>query len=253
MPSGDGIKAVRTSFRIVHELRDIEGYAGVSELANRLDLPVSTVHSHLSTLRDCEYVVKEGKKYNLGYRFLENGGQLRSRTRLYKFAKPKVDQLAEEFGDEVSLAVYDHGLAAFIYNSKGPEAIETDIHTGIRLHIHSSAAGKAILAHMPEAQVREVLDWRGMPAHGPNCITSRDEFMTELARIREEGVAFDRQERIEGIRGVAAPLSREGTTPNAAIMVSGPVSRLSGERFEETIPERVKNIAETVRIKLRYA
>lgn len=253
MPAGDGIKAVQTTFRVLHALRDINGYAGVSEIAEQLDIPVSTVHSHLNTLRDCEYVVKRGNEYNIGYRFLENGGQLRSQTRLFKFAKPKIDQLAAEFGDEVALVVEDHGLAAHIYIARGQASIETDTYTGIRLHIHSAAAGKAILAFDPEQRVHEILDRRGLPDHGPNCITSRESFMEELAEIRETGIAFNRQERIEGIRSVAAPLPRDGPKSNVAIAVSAPVSRMNRERFEETIPERLKNIAETIRIKLRYA
>ncbi|WP_137284549.1 IclR family transcriptional regulator [Halorussus salinisoli] len=253
MPNGEGIKAVQTTFRILHAVRDTDGSAGVSELANHLDLPVSTVHSHLSTLHDCKYLVKRGEEYDLSHRFLEDGGFHRDQTRLYQFAKPKIDQLAEELGDKVNLVVPDHGLAAHIYISKGAEAIETDTHIGIRLHIHSTAGGKAILAHMPEERVHEIIDNRGLPQHGPNTITSRDEFMAELERVRQEGIAFDRQERVEGLRCVAAPLPRDGEKPDAAISVSGPVGRMNGERFEETIPERIRNITETVRIKLRYA
>lgn len=253
MPDGNEIKAIRTTIRILHALGNIDGSAGVSELSRRLDLPVSTVHSHLNTLYNCEYLVKQGTEYDIGYRFLEDGGQHRSRSRLYKYAKPKVDQLADEFGDKVSLVIYDHGLAAHIYIAKGDEAIETDLYTGIRLHIHSAASGKAIMAGMSEERIREIIDRRELPQHGPNTITSLDELLAELKQIREEGVAFDRQERLEGLRSVAVPIRRDGPKPDAAINVSGPISRMNGERFEETIPERIRNIADTIRIKLRYA
>lgn len=252
MPDGNGVKAVRTSFRILHALKDIEGSAGVSELSRELDLPVSTVHSHLSTLHDCEYVVKQNSKYNLGYRFLEIGGHRRSRSRLFRFAKPKVDQLAEEFGDKVNLVVYDHGLAAHTYIAKGEQAIETDTHTGIRVPVHSSASGKTILAYMPEELAHETIDRRGLDQYGPNSITSRDELLDELAEIREDGIAFDRGERVEGVRCVAAPILRDDTLP-AAISISGPRGRMNGERFTETIPERLRNVTDTIRIKLRYA
>ena len=147
----------------------------------------------------------------------------------------------------------DHGLAAHVYIAKGEETIETDTYTGIRLHSHSAAAGKVLLAFSSDAYVRDVLDRRGLPDHGPNCITSREAFMEELADIRDRGVAFDRQERIEGIRSVAVPLPRDDSESDAAISISGPISRMNGERFEETIPERLENIAETIRIKIRYA
>ncbi|UTF52235.1 IclR family transcriptional regulator [Natronosalvus rutilus] len=253
MADKGGINAVRTSFQIVHALREADEGMGVSELARELNLPVSTVHSHLSTLHDCEYVTKRGSKYSIGYRFLEVGGSVRNHSRLFEYARPKVDQLADEFGDKVSLCVLDHGLVAYTYIAKGEEAIETDTFTGIRLLPHSCASGKAILAHLPDKHRTDVLKRRGLSQVGPNTITDRDELLTELETIQSEGVAFDRQERLEGIRSVAAPIPREGNQPNAAISISAPISRMSDERFEREIPERVQNIAETIRIKLRYA
>jgi DNA-binding IclR family transcriptional regulator len=253
MTNKGGINAVRTSFRIVHTLQEMDGSVGVSELSRELDLPVSTVHSHLTTLQECEYVTKRGAEYELGNRFLEIGGRVRHQSRLFEYAKPKVDQLAAEFEDKVSLCVYDHGLVAHIYIAKGEEAIETDTYTGIRLPSHSSAAGKAVLAHLPEDRLEKAIERSGLSQSGPNTITDRDELLAELEDVRDDGVAFDRQERLEGIRSVAAPISREGERPNAAINVSAPISRMSTDRFERTIPERIRNIAETIRIKLRYA
>lgn len=253
MPSGEGIKAVRTTFRIFHEIKKIEGPVSISQLSDRLDLPLSTVHSHVSTLVDCEYLVRRGTKYDVGYRSLENGGAQRSQSRLFKFAKPKVDQLAAEFGNVAKLVVLDHGLAAHAYIAKGENAIDTDLHTGIRLHIHSSGSGKALLSTLSDDRVHEILDWREQPQHGPNTITDRDELMAELEETRETGVSFDRGERAQGLREVAAPIPRDDPYPSAAIGVSGTVSQLSGDLFTEEIPERVSNIAETVLIKLRYA
>ncbi|MCO8245267.1 MULTISPECIES: IclR family transcriptional regulator [unclassified Haladaptatus] len=252
MTDKSGVKAVRTTFRILHALKDIDGSVGVSDLSDKLELPVSTVHSHLTTLHDCGYVVKQGSEYDIGYRFLETGGFRRSQSRLFEFAKPKVDQLAEEFGDKVNLVVYDHGLAAHIYIAKGEEAIETDTYIGIRLHSHSSASGKVILAHLPEELVHETIDRYGLVHHGPNAITSRDEFFEELAQIREAGIAFDREERVEGLHCVAAPIMRDNALP-AAISISGPRGRMTGERFTDEIPERLQNVADTIRIKHRYA
>ncbi|SNZ17016.1 transcriptional regulator, IclR family [Natronoarchaeum philippinense] len=253
MTENSEIKAVQTAFEVVSEIREADGAVGVSELARQLDIPVSTVHSHLKTLHDCEYVVRREQKYDIGYRFLEDGGHRRSQTRLYQYAKPKVDQLADEFEDKVSLCVFDHGYSAHVYIAKGDETVETDTFTGVRLPIHTSAGGKAILASLPEERVEDVIERRGLDEHGPNTITSREELLTELDQIREEEMAYGRQERIEGIRSVAAPITQEGDQPDAAISVAAPISRMTGERFEETIPERLTNIAQTISIKLRYA
>lgn len=252
MPDEDGIKAVRTTFRIVEELRVSGGSLGVSDLGRRLDLPVSTVHSHLTTLAECGYLTSHDGKYDLGYRFLEVGGHRRDRTQLFTYAKPKVDQLAEEFGDEVSLCVDDGGLGAHVYIARGEEAIETDTFTGIRLPLHATATGKALLAYMPAERVDRAITMHGLSAFGPNTITTPSKLNDELDQIREAGISRDAQERLEGIGGVAAPIQRsEGT--NAAIGLTAPISRLTGERFERDVPDRLRNIAETIRIKLRYS
>lgn len=252
MPHGDGIKAVQTSFEVVFALRE-NGPTTVSELSNRLQLPVSTVHSHLSTLKGCKYVVKHGQKYDLSFRFLEEGGAVRKRSRLYQLGAPKVDELADEMEDRANLVTYEHGLAAHIYVADGEQALETDVHTGIRLHSHSSASGKALLSQLSDDEVEAVVEERGLPKHGPNTITDLDELLDELAEIRESGIAFDRQERLEGLRCVAATIRRDDPYPPAAISISGPVGRMSQGRFEDIVPERLGNIADTIRIKLQYA
>lgn len=252
MPYGEEIQSVQRTFDVVFALRE-NGPTTVSRLSTLLDLPVSTVHSHLSTLRECEYVVKQGQEYELSYRFLENGGAVRHRSRLYQLAKPKVDDLAAETGDKVNLVTLESGLAAHLYVARGEEAIETDIYTGIRLHSHSSASGKALLSQLPDEEVEAILDEREMDAHAPNTITTRDELFDELEEIRDTGIAFDRQERLEGLRCVAATIPRDDPHPPAAISVSAPVSRMNGDRFEEALPERLGNIGDTIRIKLQYA
>lgn len=62
----------------------------MTELADRVDAGKSAVDSHLSTLREYGYVVKEGDTYRTGPEFLEAGGQRRHRLGLSDAAEPKV-------------------------------------------------------------------------------------------------------------------------------------------------------------------
>lgn len=248
---GDEVQAVKTTFTIVRALRELDG-AGVSELANHLEMPVSTVYNHLNTLEQCQYVVKRGETYQLGYRFLEDGGRVRRHSDLFNIATPTIDKLAQETGDKVNLVVQDHGLSAHLCIAKGEHAIETDIHVGIRLHIHSSVGGKAMLAHLPRERVEAIIDQWGLPQHTENTITSREDLYEELESIRERGVAFDREERSQGLHGVAVPIPGTEERPVAAVSVTGPKSRIKAERFETALPEQVLDAVETIRVQLRY-
>lgn len=75
------------------------GGAGVSALATLLDKPTSTIHDHLRTLENEEYLVKADGEYYVGTRFLGIGEQARSRHKVYSIARQELDKPAEQTGE----------------------------------------------------------------------------------------------------------------------------------------------------------
>jgi DNA-binding IclR family transcriptional regulator len=92
------VKSVETTFEILQALRRLDG-AGVTELADQLDMPKSSVYNYLSTLEQEEYVVKEESEYYVGLRFLDLGRYARQRDELYETARPELESLADETGN----------------------------------------------------------------------------------------------------------------------------------------------------------
>jgi|AntRauMinimDraft_3_1070383.scaffolds.fasta_scaffold00627_3 DNA-binding IclR family transcriptional regulator len=245
------VKGTKKTFRIVEALKELNG-AGVTELANHLDLPVGSVHNYLSTLREDDYVVKERETYHVGLRFLNLGTFARHRRDIYEVAKPEVAELAETTGELANLMVEERGLGIYIYREAGQQAVKVDARTGHRVHLHNTALGKAILAFTPREITDEILDYRGMPKTTEKTITDRDELYDELEAIQEKGVAFDREERLEGAQCVAAPITDENDRAIGAISVSGPTSRMTDERFEEEIPDQIRDTVNVLNLNLTY-
>lgn len=246
------VKAARTSFEIIEALRELDG-AGVSELADRLDRPTSTIHDHLRTLENEEYLIKDGDVYRVGARFLQLGEQARNRMKVYNVAWPEVEELAEETGEHANMMIEEHGLGVFLYKARGSEAVHLDTHAGMRVPLQTTALGKAILAHRPRKEVEEILDRRGLPEITDRTITDREELVDELEEVQERGVAFDDEERVRGMRCVAAPITDNDDRALAALSVSGPKSRMLGETFTEELPERVLRRANVVEVNLTYS
>ena len=121
------------------------------------------------------------------------------------------------------------------------------------LGTYTFALGKAILAHTPESRVEEILDRHGMPAITSNTVTERDALYEQFEAIRESGIAFDDEERVKGLRTVAAPILTHDEEVLGAISVAAPTSRMKDERFREQIPELVKNAANVVELNIRYS
>jgi DNA-binding IclR family transcriptional regulator len=250
--AGNTIGALGTSLQILETLKE-RGGAGVTELSNTLDLPKSTVYSHLRTLREHEYVIKEGDRYCLSLRFLDFGEHTRDRMRIYEVARPEVDSLAEDTGELANLLVEENGQGVYLYRAKGAQAVSLDTHAGMRVGLHCTSLGKAVLAHLPAERVDEIVDRWGLPPRTAETITSREELDEELARIRERGYAHDNGERLSGLRCIAAPITDADGHAIGAISVAGPTSRMKGERFESEIPERVMSAANVTELNLTYS
>lgn len=246
------VKSVGTSTRIVEGLRRLAG-AGVTELAHELDIAKSTVHDHLDTLETHGFVVKDGDEYRVGLRYLDLGGWARQQLPLYRIAKPEVADLAEETGELANLVVEEHGDVVYLATEQGENAVNIDTYVGKREHLHSTAVGKAILAHTPDDRVDRLIDVQGLPAVTDRTITDRDELEADLEQVRSTGVAYDREENSKGLRCVASPIVGTDGDVLGAVSVSGPTTRFRDDWFEERLPELVRQTSNVIEINVTYA
>ncbi|RQG93100.1 IclR family transcriptional regulator [Natrarchaeobius halalkaliphilus] len=246
------IQAVARAFGIVETLTELDG-AGVSELARAVELPKSTVHNHLRTLERTEYVVREDGEYRTGLKFLQISETARNQHELYQVARPEVDHLAEKTGEISALLTEEHGRGVFLYRSRGSEAARIDTRIGDRVPIHCTALGKAVLAFLPDDRQDEIIDRHGLTAVNANTITDPRTLAEELELIRERKIAYDDEERLNGLRSVAAPILSGSGAVIGSISVAGPTHRMQGERFETDLPETVLGIANVIELTLEHA
>lgn len=246
------IHSVQTSLQITKGLEKLQR-ATVTELADHLDIPKTTVFNHLKTLESEEFVVNDGNFYTLGLQYLEIGEYSRLQHELFEHAKPEAVNLAQKTGEVSGISMEEYGQNVFLFITEGENAVRIDTRTGMRVYLHTLALGKAILAYTPDERVDEIVDRYGLPAMTPNTITNREELYDELADIREAGIAFDDEERAKGLRTVAAPVLTDNDEPLGAISVAAPTSRMKDDRFRDEIPELVKNAANVVELKVRYS
>lgn len=245
------IDSVETSFTLVEYLAE-NGPESVSQIADDIDRPKSTVHVHLKTLENSGAVVRRGNDYELGLKFLNIGGQIRRRHRVYQAAKREVDKLAAETEEAAHLGVEQNGKRVIIYKAERGDAIYDNTPTGEFTNMHWTAIGKALLAHFPDHKRREIIDRHGLPEATKNTVTDEDELLTQLSRTRECGYATEEEERREGVVAVAVPIfDTKSNDIVAALSVSGPRERLREDNsINETVLESVRNRANIA--ELRY-
>lgn len=243
------LQTVERSVEILEALREMDG-ARVSELAEEFDTAPSTIHAHLATLESKGLVAKEGDVYQLGLRFLQLGKYTQHRTEAYELADEYTRKLVEETGYRAIFMVEEHGQGVFLHMYSGDHPPWTHTAAGQRSHLHSLAAGKAILANYPEREVRRILSEQGMPAKTDNTITDPDEFVRELEAVSDQGYAFNDCENVEGIRAIGAPARGPSGAVVGSFSISGPKHTMTDEMFREELPNQLKGMIDEYELEL---
>ncbi len=229
------VKPVYNAIRILEVLGREEGL-GVTRISQLLELPKSSVHDILSTLRNEGLVEKdrEHNHYSLGLRLFELGNLAKANLELRRIATPFLRTLNEELDETVYLTIIDGWEVLYIECLESTKRLRTYSVIGVRAPLHCTAVGKAILAFFTETQLNAMVDAMGLPRFTENTITDREGLFRELAETRRRGYAVDNAEHEEGVRCIGAPIRNDEARVVASISVSGPSQRMRLERDEAT-------------------
>lgn len=210
----------------------------MSDLGRRLGIPKSTAHNLLRTLESLDFLVQEpaDKRYRLGPRIFQLGLLYFHSTQLLVHVLPHLRRLADQTRETVKLAILSDGELLVLVAIESPHQLHTRGDEGRRAPVHCTALGKAILALLSDAEIREIAARRGLARFTARTITSLKRLEREVAQIRASGYAVDREEHEEGVRCLGAGITEWAGHARAAVSVCEPASRLSDERIAALAP-----------------
>ncbi|SDR08122.1 IclR family transcriptional regulator [Halopelagius longus] len=254
------LQSSEKSFAILGALVEL-GEAGVTELAEYTSYHKSTVYVHLRTLQELAFVTKSGDRYRLTFKLVEYGERIKRGTDAYVNGRDEVDALAEKTGELASLVVPEGERVVVAYSKRG-EKVARDFTPEVTVPMRSTAAGKAILAYLPD----------GRDAEAASTGAHVDAEAADLGEIRRDGFAVTddrtganassvapplrKSSRAESrrvpvdVRSVAAPVLRGGA-PVGAVSITGPTKRIEGQYLND-VQRQVVATAERIETKLRY-
>ena len=229
-----------------------EPQLGLAELAARLDLNASTVYRYVATLEDAGLLVRNQRGgYRLGLRVIELAGIALNQIEVRKHALDEMDRLRDEVNLLTNLAVLLDGDVLHLAHS-APKAVPR-MYTalGRRAVAHCTSLGKALLAHRPWAETRAAIERHGWRPYTRHSIADFARLEAELAAIRAQGYAIDREERRADVVCMAAPIRDRGGDVVAALSVSGSKTRMTETLRRRTLP-RVIEAANRVSFRLGF-
>jgi IclR family transcriptional regulator, acetate operon repressor len=218
---------------------------GVSELSRRTGIPKSSVHRLCNELTECGFLVRTPRRqYRLAVRVFELGSAGPAHAELRQTASRFLQQLTVLTGETAHLGMLDGRDVIYLDKIETPQSERLPSRVGHRNPAHSTAIGKAMLA-WDQRRREELVAMPHLPVFTPRTIATGAELDHELAVIRAELVAFDREERTPGVSCVAAPIKDRHGCAVAAISVAGPTCRMTEERLRSLagVVERVSQAA----------
>lgn len=224
-----------------------------SELAAQLRLSKTSVFRVTMTLLECGYLVRdpETKALRLSRKLIAMGNRTLGEDDLVSSALDVMKRLRDLVKETVLIGTVVGTEMVVLGQVLGSHPFKFSVDLGMRLPIHSSAPGKAIIAYLPEPEWRELTGKINFVRFNERTITTVQAFMAELEQVRTNRYALDQGEQLSGIHCVAAPVFNRHGYPIAAVWTTGPADRVRTEDFP-SVGEQVKTHADIISSRLGY-
>jgi IclR family transcriptional regulator, pca regulon regulatory protein len=251
-------QSLERGLAILSAFRSGRPQLGVSEIGRELGLSRSTTHRYVATLAVLGYLEQDAssKKYRLGPRVLDLGFSAINSMELRSIAAPHLQQLSDDTGHTVNMAVLDGTDIVYIERCRsaqqGQREIDLNLHVGSRLPAYCTSMGKVLLADLDEGDVADVLGRTQFTQRGPNTIVARRELLAELERVRAAGLAVNNEELAYGLRSIAAPIRAQNGRAVAAINLAVHRTMVSLEDLVERLSARLEQTAAEISARIGY-
>ncbi|GLV50067.1 IclR family transcriptional regulator [Thermobispora bispora] len=229
------------------------GELSATEAAAELGVAPSTAHRILTTMRDRGFLAQDDRR-------LYHPGPMLGRARnswfdhrsVIELLRPVLHKLYASIGETVHLMTLVGTDVRFIDGIEGTHGLRVGLRTGMLVPAYCSSGGKAMLAALPDREVRALHAGGLRPWPGREKITV-EELLGELAQVREEGgVAYNIEETEKGVSAVGVAVLAPDKTPLVGIAVAIPSARFDDLR-EVVVPQLLKARDEATRLVLNHS
>lgn len=247
------IKSVEKAIDILNCFRADQSVLGVNEISELTGYTKSTVSRLLATLesKGCLERAENSGKYQLSIKFYIWGSIVHQHNSLATIAKPFLEKLRDQCGEEVSLYVLQEGARICIARAESRYGVAKVSSTGTRLPLHCGASGRVLLAYMDEQERKKIISQGQLQRYTPFTIVDPEQLEMNLEQIRKQGYAISNNEREIGAYSVVAPVWNANNKVVASLAISGPSFRFSEEQLQKNL-QLVLNFAQEISAKLGY-
>ena len=207
----------------------------LSDLSKRLDISKSTLFSLLQTLERLQWISRDrNETYAVGSALGQLGGAFFRQFDLTEDFKRLAEPVMLKLKESVQLAVLEGADVLYLAKAAASSPVQMVSGPGARFPAHATGLGKALMAGLGEAAIRQLYPQAALPKSTVHTIGSLDALLQAIRQADENGYATDIQEGVMGFCCVAAPVRRPDGTTLAAVSCSMPIHHWEGKKEDAT-------------------
>lgn len=251
---GQRVQSVERALLLLEILSDMGKPVTLSELTEKANLNISTVHRLLQTLMFHHFVEQDLNtgRYRLGLRVFEIGSSALYNLDIRDISKPYLEQLVEQCNETANIAILEQGELVYIQQVESTYMMKMFARVGNRGPAYCTAAGKVLLAYLEEEKLINIILKTKFIKFTDKTITDPEELKEELVYIRKRGYSLDVEEMEEGVKCIAFPVMNHEGRVVAAVSISGPMSRMTDKRLKDTLLINLRETALKISLDLGY-
>jgi len=242
------LKTLARGFRVLAYFTPEKPEASLTELADVLEVDLSTASRFTYTLENLGYIERDEqtKLYHVSPKIFALTVSLSGPRNIRKVSLPFMEELRDTTGETVVLGVRDGAEVVII------EVVETRYSlvprgwVGGRVPVYCSAIGKAMLIHMDQLEIKRLLDTMNLVAFTERTIVNRFNLLKDLQDTRERGWSLNNEEYTRGVVSVGAPIYSGDWAPSGAICIDIPTARIPEPGYVQQLAAEVKNTAQKI-------
>lgn len=226
-------RTLQRGLSILELLSDHPDGLELHEIASALTLPKSTAHNLVKTLLALRYIrLTPANRYQLTLKTFEVGASVVQTTDVTQVLRNYMLKAYAECNETMHCGVLAGKDVLYIDKIESTQSIRMASHVGIRMPLYATAMGKAFLAEMTDADIRDLYPENALSPLTAHTIPTVDALIAQMAEIRQRGWATENQENVDNVSCVGvAILDRDGK-PAYALSISAPAFRMTEERFQ---------------------
>lgn len=230
------VKSAARILDLLEMLSVVPGPMRLTDIARQMEMPKSSTVALLGTLSGRGYVEQRGEGYVIAARYRDGDWIAGECGLMRRVAQTIMIALAAQTGESCFLAIAAQDWhVQYVEKAVSDNPLRYDIALPLLRPAHATSVGLVLLADQPDDVLLRYLSSGRVTKLTERTVTDPERLMSEVARVRSDGVATIANSSVMGASGVAAPIRGSGGTIIGALCVIAPTPRFDSARENITV------------------